>query len=237
MHVIEGLRDGRVAMYSKMHHALIDGVSSMRLMQSVLSTDPDERDMAPTWSAEHVGRPRRRRARRGHRQRRVRPARSAPCARRSAISADAAGLPGALVRTLSRGVRNETSALSLYAPRTIINKRITGSRRFAAAGLADRAAAGDRQGHRDHAQRRRARDVQRRDADLPRRARRAAGHVPGRDGPGRAQGQERTERLGLRRQRGRRGDGQARHRPGRPGRPAAGASTTRWSPARRRSAR
>ncbi len=33
---------------------------------------------------------------------------------------------------MSRGVRNETSALSLYAPRTIINKRITGSRRFAA---------------------------------------------------------------------------------------------------------
>ena len=27
----------------------------MRLIQSVLSTDPDERGMAPTWSAEHVG--------------------------------------------------------------------------------------------------------------------------------------------------------------------------------------
>ena len=49
-----------------------------------------------------------------------------------AIGSEAAGLPGALVRTLSRGVRNETSAVSLYAPRTIINKRITGSRRFAA---------------------------------------------------------------------------------------------------------
>ena len=29
-------------------------------------------------------------------------------------------------------MRNETSAVSLYAPRTIINKTITGSRRFAA---------------------------------------------------------------------------------------------------------
>ena len=44
-HVIEGLRDGRVAMYSKLHHALVDGVSAMRLLQSVLSTDPDQRDM------------------------------------------------------------------------------------------------------------------------------------------------------------------------------------------------
>ena len=46
VHLIEGLRDGRVAMYTKMHHALVDGVSSMRLLQRVLSTDPDELDMA-----------------------------------------------------------------------------------------------------------------------------------------------------------------------------------------------
>ncbi|MEO5710727.1 MAG: wax ester/triacylglycerol synthase family O-acyltransferase [Nocardioidaceae bacterium] len=130
IHVIEGLRDGRVAMYSKMHHALIDGVSSMRLMQSVLSTDPDRREMAPTWSAEHD---------RG-RSSRIDDDESNSTfglplgALRSAlaISSEAAGLPAALVKTLSRGVRNETSALSLYAPRTIINKRITGSRRFAA---------------------------------------------------------------------------------------------------------
>ena len=41
-------------------------------------------------------------------------------------------MPGALVRTLSKSLRNETSALSLYAPRTILNQNITGSRRFAA---------------------------------------------------------------------------------------------------------
>ncbi len=48
------------------------------------------------------------------------------------ITAEAAGMPGALVKTISKGLRNETSALSLYAPRTILNQQITGSRRFAA---------------------------------------------------------------------------------------------------------
>ena len=35
-------------------------------------------------------------------------------------------------KTLTRSVRNETSSLSLYAPQTIFNQKITGSRRFAA---------------------------------------------------------------------------------------------------------
>ena len=50
------------------------------------------------------------------------------------ITADAAGLPGALIKTLRHGLNNETSALSLYAPRTMFNTTITGSRRFAAQG-------------------------------------------------------------------------------------------------------
>ena len=41
-------------------------------------------------------------------------------------------MPAALVKTLKHGLKNETSALSLYAPRTMFNTTITGSRRFAA---------------------------------------------------------------------------------------------------------
>ena len=48
------------------------------------------------------------------------------------ISAEAAGLPGALIKTLRKSIRNETSALALYAPRTILNQPITAARRFAA---------------------------------------------------------------------------------------------------------
>src|SRR5688500_1910555 len=48
--VIEGLRDGRVAMYTKTHHALVDGVTAMRLLASVLSADPDRRGMPAPWA-------------------------------------------------------------------------------------------------------------------------------------------------------------------------------------------
>ena len=127
-HVIEGLRDKRVALYTKTHHALLDGVSGMRLLQSVLSTDPDRRDMPAPWDA---------RTRGGRRTTTPEPVALTDLPAtvvRSAlgISAEAAGLPGALVRTLVRGVRNETSAISLNAPRTMLNQTITGSRRFAA---------------------------------------------------------------------------------------------------------
>ena len=128
-HVIEGLRDGRVAMYTKTHHALVDGISAMRLIQSVLSTEPDRRDMPAPWGVRAPARVEREqpRAERDLAQVPVQALRTA-----FGITAEAAGMPGALVRTLNKGIRNETSAMSFHAPRTIFNRSITGSRRFAA---------------------------------------------------------------------------------------------------------
>ena len=129
--IIEGLRDGRVAMYTKTHHALVDGVSAMRLLASVLSTDPDRRDMPAPWGARP--RPRDDAAKATAKAQSTLGEVSAQTIRTAlGITAEAAGMPGALVRTLSKGLRNETSALSLYAPRTMLNQNITGSRRFAA---------------------------------------------------------------------------------------------------------
>ncbi|RZS44963.1 diacylglycerol O-acyltransferase [Herbihabitans rhizosphaerae] len=48
-HLIEGLADNRFALYFKVHHSQIDGVGGIRLLQRVLSTDPDARHMAPPW--------------------------------------------------------------------------------------------------------------------------------------------------------------------------------------------
>jgi diacylglycerol O-acyltransferase len=128
--VIEGLKDGRVAMYTKMHHALVDGVSAMRLLASTLATDPDRRGMPALWGQQP---PRSRSSKEvEHAEKTLAGVPISALRTAYGITAEAAGLPGALVKTISKGLKNETSALSLYAPRTILNQQITGSRRFAA---------------------------------------------------------------------------------------------------------
>src|SRR6201997_1509456 len=57
LYVVEGLDDGRFAMYSKMHHALIDGISAVKLMQRTLSADPDDREVRAMWSLPRRPRP------------------------------------------------------------------------------------------------------------------------------------------------------------------------------------
>ena len=132
-HVIEGLQDGRFAIYVKLHHSLIDGVAAGRLMQASMSTDPTDTRIVPMWSAS---------LRRGQAEvdldgrRKSAPleteARTGPLGLAKGLATDVVGLPGSLFTTLRRGIRDETSAVSLHAPNTIFNTTITGSRRFAA---------------------------------------------------------------------------------------------------------
>jgi diacylglycerol O-acyltransferase len=130
-HIVEGLADGRVAMYTKVHHALVDGISAMRLMQSVLTTDPDKRNMPLPFDARAT-----QRTARARDEAETRLAEVPMSALRTAMgmTAEAAGLPAAFIKTLTKGIRNETSALSLHAPKSMFNTTITGSRRFAAQG-------------------------------------------------------------------------------------------------------
>ncbi len=51
VHFIEGLEDNRFAVYMKMHHCLVDGVSGMRLLMSSLSDRPDDPMQLPFWAA------------------------------------------------------------------------------------------------------------------------------------------------------------------------------------------
>jgi diacylglycerol O-acyltransferase / wax synthase len=51
MYLIEGLDDGRIALYGKFHHSLLDGVAATRQILASFSTDKDERDLPPPWAS------------------------------------------------------------------------------------------------------------------------------------------------------------------------------------------
>ena len=121
-HLIEGLEGRRFAVYTKLHHALMDGVSATRLLASSLSTDPDARDVTPPWEASGSERPRRS------------PGLSALSLPGLAVQAgvDAVGLVPTLLKLASDGLSSQATVLPLQAPRSMLNVAITGSRRFAA---------------------------------------------------------------------------------------------------------
>ena len=48
--VVEGLSDGRFAVYTKIHHSLLDGVSAQRLTIRSMTTDPDDREIRVPWT-------------------------------------------------------------------------------------------------------------------------------------------------------------------------------------------
>ncbi|MGI8677727.1 MAG: WS/DGAT/MGAT family O-acyltransferase [Jatrophihabitans sp.] len=118
MHLIEGLEDGRYAVYFKVHHALVDGVSALKLLARMLSSDSEERDMPAPWAPRE---PRQRPERQ----------RNAPATAAVSLLSDAAGLGPALARTVNRARKDEGGAVSFAAPKSMFNVKITGARRFA----------------------------------------------------------------------------------------------------------
>ena len=131
-HLIEGLEGDRFAVYTKLHHALMDGISALKLLQRSLSSDPDDRDVPLPWAH----RPRDRAPRDGGGVTAfVSEALKLPyTASRTALqlTGDAVGLTPALVRIAQQALTDQASALPLQAPKSMLNVSITGSRRFAA---------------------------------------------------------------------------------------------------------
>lgn len=54
MHLIEGLSGNRYALYTKIHHSLMDGVGGMRMMQAMLSADAEARDTPAPWASPKI---------------------------------------------------------------------------------------------------------------------------------------------------------------------------------------
>ncbi len=130
MYLIEGLCGDRFAVYTKVHHALLDGVSALRLIERSLSTDPDERDMPAPFARRHTSAAPRARA---DGNRAVSPVELAGHALGLARGLGAAaGLVPTVLRSAERAMRGESTAVPYEAPRSMLNVPITGARRFAA---------------------------------------------------------------------------------------------------------
>ena len=126
-HLIEGLEDGRFAVYGKIHHAVLDGVSALRLTERSLSRDPDQRDVPLPYAS----RPSRRRATDDDEHGLVETVTGAAGALAHGI-ADVAGLTPRLLSIAAGVLRDQAVTLPGQAPRSMLNVPITGSRRFAA---------------------------------------------------------------------------------------------------------
>ncbi|MCQ4118599.1 WS/DGAT/MGAT family O-acyltransferase [Rhodococcus tibetensis] len=130
MHLIEGLADGRYAVYTKIHHALADGASAMNLLRRSMSEDPDRQMMPAPWQP--VPAPT------GDASRSTSPflpgvmdVRALPgLALRGAR--EVAGLAPALADTVDRALRAHGGPMSMRAPHTVLNVPIGGARQFAA---------------------------------------------------------------------------------------------------------
>ncbi len=125
MHLIEGLADGRFAVYTKIHHAVVDGVAAMRILQEGLSPDPDERNMAPPWVSRHQDAPSQTQDRAG--------SGSTAASVRNLLAAplETIGVARRMATTAWEGVTQQSAALPFRAPRTMFNRNISGARRFA----------------------------------------------------------------------------------------------------------
>lgn len=121
VHLVEGLQDNRFAIYTKVHHALLDGVAALRQLQSTLSDDPSDMDCPPIWGTrgENGGK---------------RPARAPVSPLQSAQRAfnQMRSLGPAAVKVANEAFREHTLTLPMQAPKTMFNVPIGGARRFAA---------------------------------------------------------------------------------------------------------
>ncbi|QYL26194.1 putative diacylglycerol O-acyltransferase tgs2 [Mycobacterium shottsii] len=120
LHVVEGLSDGRFAMYAKMHHALIDGVSAAKLMQRTMSGDPSDTEVRAMWN---LPRPPRPESDGGG---------SSLVGSLVKMAGSVAGLAPSTLKLARAALFEQQLTLPFAAPHTMFNVKVGGARRCAA---------------------------------------------------------------------------------------------------------
>ncbi len=120
LHVVEGLSDGRFAMYAKMHHALIDGVSAAKLMQRTMSADSSDTEVRAMWN---LLRPPRPKSNGGG---------SSLVGSLVKMAGSVAGLAPSTLKLARAALFEQQLTLPFAAPHTMFNVKVGGARRCAA---------------------------------------------------------------------------------------------------------
>ncbi len=130
-YLIEGLADGRFALYLKIHHGLVDGVTGIRMVSAALSTRAKE-IKPPIWAQVHAkpGRPASTAALPVAKKSLLQPLYDAYQTGSEVLPGLGSGLLDVIRGELGKGRGRIT--LPLQAPPTPFNVEITGSRRFVA---------------------------------------------------------------------------------------------------------
>ncbi|MEB3767564.1 wax ester/triacylglycerol synthase family O-acyltransferase [Acinetobacter sp. MD2] len=126
--IIEGIEDNRFAMYFKIHHAMVDGVASMRLMEKSFSKDPATLTIVPPWCIDS-------RKQKTKKPNLVRRLGHTALNLKQQVTATPAVF-NELFQAVQERRYNPDYVSSFQAPASILNQRITASRRFAAQSFA-----------------------------------------------------------------------------------------------------
>lgn len=126
-YLFEGLEDRRFALYTKVHHSMLDGMAAMRQLTTAFSHDPDDREMPPPWALREEGLeedgdgP-------------VDPLNMALNALRTITDgvASSLGVTRAITTQLLKAQADVREVVPFSAPSSMLNVPLTGARRFVA---------------------------------------------------------------------------------------------------------